>query len=140
MGLIVPLLRLLYVSLNVYETFKTLKPPPPSSRNGGYPSVRAMSQRKRAMKGCLSIWIVWCCYAAYERSVDGIVGVFIPFYNEIKSLVILFFLVTRSRGAEPIYLHVLRPLVKPYTETLDALLEFVQQSGDLLFMLCAIPL
>ena len=58
MGLIVPILRLLYVSLNVYETFKTLKPPSPS-RNGGQPSVRAMSQRKRAMKGCLSIWIVW---------------------------------------------------------------------------------
>ena len=44
------------------------------------------------------------------------------------------------QGAEPIYLHVLRPLVKPYTEALDALLELVQQSGDILFLLCAIPL
>jgi hypothetical protein len=38
-----------------------------------------------------------CCYAAYERSIDRIVGVFIPFYSEIKALLILFFLLTRAR-------------------------------------------
>lgn len=102
---------------------------------------------------------VQCCFAAYERSLDGIVGMFIPFYNEIKALVIGFFLLTRARvsfirnfcysaftnflptqGAEPIYLHVLRPMIKPYTETLDALLEFIQQLGDLIAVLCAIPI
>lgn len=57
MGLIVPILRVLYLSLNIYETFKTLKLP--AARNGGQPSARAMSNRKRAMKGCLSIWMVW---------------------------------------------------------------------------------
>lgn len=59
MGLVVPLVRLCYVAYNVYETFKTLKLPAGSSRNGGKPTVRAMSQRKRAMKGCLAIWLVW---------------------------------------------------------------------------------
>lgn len=38
-----------------------------------------------------------CCFAAYERTLDGIIGIFIPFYSEIKSLVILFFLLTRAR-------------------------------------------
>jgi receptor expression-enhancing protein 5/6 len=59
MGLFVPIFRVAMVFLNVWESYKTLKPPPPSKRNGGKPSVRAASQRKRDMKGCLTIWIVW---------------------------------------------------------------------------------
>lgn len=34
----------------------------------------------------------------------------------------------------------LRPLVKPYTGTLDSILEVVQQFGDLALLLCAVPL
>ncbi len=59
MPLVVPVLRLAYVFLNVFDTFKVLRLPPPSARNGGQPSARAMSQRKRAMKGIMTIWIVW---------------------------------------------------------------------------------
>ena len=59
MPLIVPILRLAYVFSNVFETFKTLRPAPPSSRNNGQPSLRALSQRKRAMKGCMAVWLCW---------------------------------------------------------------------------------
>lgn len=59
MPLVVPALRFFVVFLNVYETFKTLKPPPPSARRGGKPSVRATTQRKRDIKGCLAVWVVW---------------------------------------------------------------------------------
>jgi hypothetical protein len=60
MPLFVPILRLAMLFLNVYDSYKTLKFPPPSSRrNDGLPSVRAMTQRKRDMKGCLAVWIVW---------------------------------------------------------------------------------
>lgn len=114
MPLVVPALRLLYVFLNIYETFKVLKLPPPSARNGGQPSTRAMGQRKRAMKGCMTIWLVWVsvrgysiqsyrlisrkgCFAMYESTVDTVVSLFIPFYDELKSLVILFFMLTRAR-------------------------------------------
>jgi hypothetical protein len=38
-----------------------------------------------------------CCFAAYDRTLDGIVKLFVPFYDELKSLVILFFILTRSR-------------------------------------------
>lgn len=139
MPLILPALRAAYVFLNVWETFKTIKLPPGSARNGGQPSVRAMSQRKRAMKGCMTIWLVWCCFQIYEKTLDGVVGLLIPFYNELKSLVVLFFLLTRARGAEPVYLHVLRPLVKPYVTTLDALLDFSHSFGDFLLLLLSIP-
>ncbi|KAL6309725.1 hypothetical protein BKA93DRAFT_758606 [Sparassis latifolia] len=139
MPVVVPALRVCYVFLNVFETFKTLRLPPPSTRNGGQPSARAVSQRKRAMKGCMAVWIVWCCFSLYERLLDGVVRVFIPFYDEIKSLVLLFFLLTRARGAEPIYLHCLRPLIKPHVATLDAFLEFGTSLGDLMLLLSAIP-
>lgn len=45
-----------------------------------------------------------------------------------------------SQGAEPIYLHVIRPLVKPHTATLDGLLDLICMVGDILFLLSTFPL
>ncbi|KAA1466517.1 hypothetical protein DENSPDRAFT_748590, partial [Dentipellis sp. KUC8613] len=140
MGLIVLALRSYLVFQNIYQTFKTLKLPPPSARNHGQPSVRAMSQRKRDMKGCMTIWIVWCCLATYETWVEGLVSIFIPFYEEIKSLILVFFIVSRARGAEPIYLHIIRPLLKPYVPALDAILELVHNLGDFALLVASVPL
>ncbi|KAH8094892.1 hypothetical protein BXZ70DRAFT_1078847 [Cristinia sonorae] len=140
MPLLLPILRAFWVFSNVFDSFKTLRLPPPSARNGGHPTVRAMSQRKRNMKGCMTVWLVWCCFATYERTLDSVVGLFIPFYNEIKALVIIFFLLTRARGAEPIYLHILRPVIKPYVATLDVLLDVTHTLGDFLLLLASIPL
>ncbi|KAI0375960.1 hypothetical protein BV20DRAFT_960040 [Pilatotrama ljubarskyi] len=139
MPLVVPVLRLAYVFLNVFDTFKVLRLPPPSARNGGQPSARAMSQRKRAMKGTMTVWMVWACFTLYERWVETIVWLFIPFYGEIKALVILFFLLTRAKGAEPIYLHILRPVIKPYSAPLDALFDGLSSVGDLLLLMALIP-
>lgn len=33
----------------------------------------------------------------YERMAEGIVSLFIPFYDEVKSLVLLFLILTRAR-------------------------------------------
>lgn len=77
MPLVVPVLRFFVVFLNVYETFKTLKPPPPSARRGGQPSVRAITQRKRDIKGCLAVWVVWVmlngCITRVKVSSDFVV-------------------------------------------------------------------
>ncbi|KIM76421.1 hypothetical protein PILCRDRAFT_48787, partial [Piloderma croceum F 1598] len=135
MPLIVPILRLSMLFLNVFETFKTMKPPTPSARRGGQPSVRAITQRKRDMKGCLAVWIVWCCLAAYERLFEGFICFLVPFYNEIKSVILFFLLVTRARGAEPIYLHLIRPLIKPYVSTVDPLLDLARMFGDIFFFI-----
>ncbi|TFK55424.1 hypothetical protein OE88DRAFT_1596082, partial [Heliocybe sulcata] len=139
MPLVVPILRVSVLFLNVWETFKTVKLPRPN-RSTGQPSVRAMTKRKRDMKGCLSVWIVWCCFAMYEATLDGIVGIFVPFYDEIKALFLLFLLVARARGAEPIYLHVLRPLLKPYVPLLDSMLEATALFGGFFVMLASIPI
>ena len=44
------------------------------------------------------------------------------------------------QGAEPIYLHVIRPLLKPYTSTLDASLELLLMTGDFIFALSTFPI
>ncbi|KDR84264.1 hypothetical protein GALMADRAFT_236970 [Galerina marginata CBS 339.88] len=139
MPLFVPILRLLMLFLNVYDSYKTLKDPPTSSRNGGRPSVRAVSQRKRDMKGCLAVWIVWASLSMYERILENIIRLFVPFYDEFKSLGLLFLILTRARGAEPIYLHLIRPLIKPHTRTLDASLELMLMIGDFIFALSTYP-
>ncbi|KIK01554.1 hypothetical protein K443DRAFT_98468 [Laccaria amethystina LaAM-08-1] len=140
MLLFVPILRLAMLFLNVYDSYKTLKFPPPSSRrNDGLPSVRDMTQRKRDMKGCLAVWIVWCCFAVYERFGEAIVSLFIPFYDEFKSIVLLLLIFKRARAAEPIYLHIIRPLLKPCASTLDASLELLLMIGDFIFALSAFP-
>lgn len=138
MPLVVPALRLLMVFMNVYDTYKSLKIPP--GRKGGPPSIKAMTQRKRDLKGCLAVWVVWCCLAAYERTFDRFISFIVPFYSEIKSVMLLFLLLTRAKGAEPLYLHILRPLIKPYVDTLDPLLDLARDIGDFLFALSQVPL
>ncbi|KAF5387676.1 hypothetical protein D9615_000756 [Tricholomella constricta] len=140
MPLVVPLLRLAMLFLNIYESYKTLKVPPPSARNEGRPSQRALTQRKRDMKGCLAVWIVWGCFITYEGFVEGLVSLFVPFYDEIKSLGLLFLIMTRARGAEPIFLHVIRPFVKPYSPTIDMFLDLARMVGDITFAVLAIPM
>lgn len=92
----------------------------------------------------------------YERTLDGIVGLFVPFYDQWKTLLILFFIFTRARvstnvshvypqkltmmqGSEPIYLHILRPCLKPYVATLDVLMSVTHNIGDFVLLLLSIP-
>ena len=44
-----------------------------------------------------------------------------------------------SQSAEPIYLHVIRPLLKPYVSTLDAVLSFIHNLGDFILLLLSLP-
>ena len=50
MPLFVPILRLLMLFLNIYDSYKTLKDPVSSSRNAGRPTVWAISQRNGASR------------------------------------------------------------------------------------------
>ncbi|KAG7097483.1 hypothetical protein E1B28_004825 [Marasmius oreades] len=136
MSLFAPILRLCLLFLNVYSTFKCLKPPRVSSRSRtGLPSQTSVMQRKRDMKGCLAVWVVWTCLATYERHFERIISLFIPFYDEFKAMVLLFLITTRARGAEPIFLHVIRPLVRPYTATIDTVLDLLRMIGDIIYAL-----
>lgn len=106
MPLFTPALGLVMLFTNVYDTYKVLKCPPPSQRDSGRPTIRAMTQRKRAMKGCLAVWIVWCCFVSYERWAERIVSIFIPFYQEFKMLFMLFLMLTKAG----VRIHLLLPI------------------------------
>ena len=97
-----------------------------------------------------------CCLALYESLVEKLVWIFIPFYDELKSVVLIFLILSRARvcapvgrleslvtyfcqSAEPIYLHVIRPLLKPYVSTLDAVLSFVHNLGDFVLLILSLP-
>ncbi|KAL1747255.1 hypothetical protein HDZ31DRAFT_32379 [Schizophyllum fasciatum] len=140
MSLIVPALRVAMAFSNVWETYKTLKMPPPSARNGGRPTIRALSQRKRDMKSCLAVWLTFCCFTLYERFAERVISIFIPFYDELKSMVMLFLILARAKAAEPIYLHIIRPFLRPHTAALDAILEVATMIGDLIFTVATLPL
>ncbi|KAF7975635.1 hypothetical protein HWV62_9077 [Athelia sp. TMB] len=47
--------------------------------------------------------------------------------------------ITRARGAEPIYLHVIRPMIKPYASTVDSLLDLARMFGDIAFIVITVP-
>jgi len=87
---------------------------------------------------------------------ENVVYIFIPFYDELKSVTLIFLILTRARvrnippftwalliffpqSAEPIYLHVIRPLLKPYVATLDAVLSFIHNLGDFILLLLSLP-
>jgi hypothetical protein len=44
-----------------------------------------------------------------------------------------------TKGAEPIYLHIIRPFLKPYTSAVDQLLDFTRVVGDVVLGLAALP-
>ncbi|EJD48386.1 hypothetical protein AURDEDRAFT_36310, partial [Auricularia subglabra TFB-10046 SS5] len=130
MALILPLCRLLLVAQNVWATYHVLKTPR-ASRTTGQPSQRALASRKRAMKSCLAVWLVWACIWLAEGPLDSTVGIVMPFYGEAKTLVILGLLIFKSYAAEPVVLHVIRPAIKPYMSTLDGLLDLFALVGGL---------
>lgn len=76
MPLFVPILRLLMLFLNIYDSYKTMKHPVPSTRNGGRPTVRAIAQRKRDIKGCLAVWVVWASFKGLFSSLDNYLMVY----------------------------------------------------------------
>ena len=76
----------------------------------------------------------------YERMFESFISLFIPFYDEVKSSIpnscscsggFMIKPIVRvksnviEQGAEPIYLHLVPPIIKPYTKTLDAILQLL---------------
>lgn len=127
---------------NVYTTYKALKPPKPSrkARHGVDPLAKAKAARKRELKGMLACWIVWSCWSTAEAIADRTISVLTPFYSEIKMFLILFLIAGRSAMAEPILLHVIRPLIKPYYVPLDACVDIFVSAADLAVLLFSSPL
>ncbi|KAF8592110.1 hypothetical protein K439DRAFT_386326 [Ramaria rubella] len=142
MPVVLSILRLWILILNLYGTFKAMKPPPlsqRSTRNGQGPSARAMQLRKRELKSRLAVWVVWAMFLTIERPLDGTIGLLVPFYNQLKCLGLIFMLITRSHGAEAIFLHIIHPAIRPYTPAIDDILANLHSVFELLVLLCFLP-
>ncbi|KAF8524643.1 hypothetical protein BU17DRAFT_16379, partial [Hysterangium stoloniferum] len=142
MALALPILRLWVLLLNLYGTFKAIKPPPVSqrsTRNGQGPSARAMQLRKRELKSRLAVWIVWAAFCSLEPPLDHSIGLVVPFYNELKCTILIFLLLSRSHGAEAIFLHIIHPLVRPYVPAIDEILAALHSAFELLTLLLVLP-
>ena len=76
----------------------------------------------------------------YERMFESFISLFIPFYDKVKSSIpnprscsgeFMIKPIVRvksnviEQGAEPIYLHIVPPIIKPYIKTLDAMLQLL---------------
>ncbi|KAH7097451.1 hypothetical protein BKA62DRAFT_589751, partial [Auriculariales sp. MPI-PUGE-AT-0066] len=117
MPIVLPLLKLALALQSSWDTYKVLRPPRSQSQ-------RAIAQRKRSMKGALSVWVVWAAVSMVERPLDNTVGFVMPFYSELKSGIFFALLAFRAFVAEPIILQIIRPLLKPYTKHIDAFVDF----------------
>ncbi|GJJ07143.1 hypothetical protein Clacol_001343 [Clathrus columnatus] len=138
MALILPILRLWLLFINLYGTFKAIKPPATSQRSVR-PSSRVLQLRKRELKSRLAMWVVWASFFSLERFFDRTAAFVTPFYNELKCVALLFLLITRSHGAEAIFLHLIHPFVRPYVPAVDDILANLYSVYELLMLLLLIP-
>ncbi|KAF8309357.1 hypothetical protein DL93DRAFT_2042783, partial [Clavulina sp. PMI_390] len=138
MALLHSTFHLIFLLSNVWTSYKTLKPPPLSKRREG-PSQKALATRKRELKSCLAVWIVWVTWSCAESIADRSVGMVIPFYSDIKAvfLIVLFF--TRALVAEPLLLHVIRPTLKPYIRTIDSVLSLMDAIAHIVIYFALAP-
>ncbi|KIJ57018.1 hypothetical protein M422DRAFT_86981, partial [Sphaerobolus stellatus SS14] len=142
MAIVLPILRIWLLLLNVYGTFKVMKPPAAprrTARNTQGLSSRALQLRKRELKSRLALWIVWALFCIMEAPLDRTLGFIIPFYNEMKCAALMFLLVSRAHGAEAIFLHLIHPLLRPYVPAIDQVLSALSSLFELLVLITLLP-
>ncbi|KAG8901272.1 hypothetical protein FRB99_005421 [Tulasnella sp. 403] len=132
------ILRFALLAINVLDSFKILKPPK-ARKGNAEPSPSAFARRKRDMKGMLCVWVVCACWMYLEGICDRTVVYLMPFYNEIKTMSLLFLIFTRSSGAEPILMKVLRPTIRPYIKQIDSILDLMGMLAAFAWELASLP-
>lgn len=148
------------LSINIVSSFKALKPVQRKRRSSQEPKNLSSSDRarRRAIKEQLVCWVVFVsrggegarrtradlgvqiALAWGEKLADRTLGWVVPFYSQIKLVLLLFMLAWRSavnsavfraspsrwltslilQGAQIIFKKVIKPLVLPYERPLDA--------------------
>ncbi|KAG8880179.1 hypothetical protein FRB97_001010 [Tulasnella sp. 331] len=132
------ILRLGLLGINVMDSFKVMKAP--KARKGHAPSERAVAARKRDMKGLLCVWLVCACWLKLESVCDRTVVYLMPFYGNVKTMCFLYLIFGRSSAAEPIFTKYIRPTIKPYSKTIDSILELLSMLAAFAGELAAVPL
>ena len=74
-------------------------------------------------------WIVFALFSAVESLTDPLGSIFIPFYSEMKILVLLYLSLPLTRGSGVVYRRWVHPLLCSREEEIDKMLEALQEQG-----------
>ncbi|KAJ9477456.1 hypothetical protein PHBOTO_000996 [Pseudozyma hubeiensis] len=79
------------------------------------------TKRKAAVKSALTTVLVWNLFHKVEPVCDRTIAWFVPFYDSLKTLLLIWMLFTRSYGASILVFRLLAPVVRPYEPIIDSI-------------------
>ncbi|SPO35359.1 uncharacterized protein PSFLO_00830 [Pseudozyma flocculosa] len=96
-------------------------PPGTPARREPFDRQRIGSATRRAsVRSALMVILVWNLGMMFEPFCDRTLAWVVPFYDTIKTLCLMWFLVTRSLGSQMLFNRFVVPIVSPYEPIIDA--------------------
>lgn len=140
MGLINVLLKLAILVLDMRETYESLNIPRLNELGQMERTVRHSKEtedqkqttrrrrvgggkRRTGVRTALTTILVWNIFQKLEPVCDNTLAWFVPFYDSIKTLFLVWLLFTRSFGAAILMTRVIAPIVRPYEGVLSGVLQ-----------------
>lgn len=74
-------------------------------------------------------WIVFALFSAVESFTDPLGTIFVPFYTEMKVILLLYLSLPLTRGSGVVYRRWIHPLLCSREEEIDKMLEALQEQG-----------
>ena len=74
-------------------------------------------------------WIVFALFSAVESFTDPLGTIFVPFYTEMKVILLLYLSMPLTRGSGVVYRRWVHPLLCSREEEIDKMLEALQEQG-----------
>ena len=74
-------------------------------------------------------WIVFSLFSAVESFTDPLGTIFVPFYTEMKVILLLYLSMPLTRGSGVVYRRWVHPLLCSREEEIDKMLEALQEQG-----------
>ena len=74
-------------------------------------------------------WIVFALFSATESLLDPFGNIFLPFYTEIKVVILLYLSLPLTRGSGVVYRRWIHPMLCAKEQEIDLMLEQVQEQG-----------
>ena len=78
---------------------------------------------------CMMYWIVFALFSAVESLLDPFGNIFLPFYTEIKTVILLYLSLPLTRGSGVVYRKWIHPLLCSKEQEIDKMLEHIQEQG-----------
>ncbi|PWZ03291.1 LOW QUALITY PROTEIN: hypothetical protein BCV70DRAFT_224781 [Testicularia cyperi] len=145
MGLINLLLKIVILLLDLRDTYDCLDVPRLSelghderevlvrNADGSRQMVSrrriGSSKRRHAVRSALTTVLVWNLFAKLEPLCDNTVAWFVPFYDSIKTLLLVWMLFTRSFGASILMYRLIQPVIRPYEGVIAGVLHLCLSLG-----------